>query len=230
MFVGMNSRTYGMTDAAFTPALGRPELTDDYDRAIRTWTREHVWRSALLAQVAPRHGETILDVGCGTGSFAILMKQAAPGAHIVGLDPDPHVLRLAAAKADAAGVEIEWRQGFAREAAGSSGGFDKAVSSLVFHQVPRPEKRAGIAAMLAAVHHGGELHIADYARQRGLMRVLFRLTVQNLDGIANTQPNADGALEALLAETSTAAARPTRVIQTLTGAISLFRIAVPEAR
>ena len=52
-----------MTDAAFTPALGRPEFTDDYDRAIRTWPRECVWRSALLAQVAPRHGETILDVG-----------------------------------------------------------------------------------------------------------------------------------------------------------------------
>lgn len=213
-----------MADTAFTPALGRAELTDDYDRAIRTWTREHMWRGALLAQVAPRDGDVILDVGCGTGSFAILLKQAAPGARVVGLDPDPHILRLAAAKAEAAGVEIEWRQGFSRDAEGHRGGFDKAVSSLVFHQVPMAEKSAGIAAMLAAVRPGGEVHIADYARQRGLMRLLFRLTVQKIDGVADTQPNADGALEAIIAETSAAAARPTHVIRTLTGAISMFRL------
>lgn len=70
-----------MSDAAFTPALGRAHL-DDYDRAIRIWTRESVWRGALLRQVAPRSGETILDVGCGTGSFAVMLKQAAPGARV----------------------------------------------------------------------------------------------------------------------------------------------------
>ncbi|MFB9773962.1 class I SAM-dependent methyltransferase [Sphingomonas yabuuchiae] len=74
-------------------------------------TRERTWRGALLRQLAPKEGESILDVGCGTGSFAIMLKRAAPGARIVGLDPDPAVLAIAAAKARAAGVEIEWREG-----------------------------------------------------------------------------------------------------------------------
>lgn len=93
----------------FTPALGRPGMTGAYDLAIRLLTRERRWRSALLEQLAPNDRDAILDVGCGTGTFALLVKQAAPGARVVGLDPDPAVLEIAAAKACAAGVAIEWR-------------------------------------------------------------------------------------------------------------------------
>lgn len=209
----------------FTPALGYSRLTGAYDLAIRLLTRESAWRSALLDQVAPQSCETIIDVGCGTGSFAILMKQKAPCARIIGLDPDPEVLGRAAAKATKAGVDVEWRQGFASDVADFGERFDKAVSSLVFHQVPMAGKRSGIAAMAAALKPGGELHIADYAAQTSpLMRSLFRLTVQLLDGLADTQPNADGVIEAILTNISGAPLRARRVIPTLTGAISLFQI------
>src|SRR5436309_2568356 len=75
---------------------------------------------------------------------------------------------------------------------------DVVVTSLMFHQVPMAEKQAGRAAMYAALRPGGRLVIADYGRQRGLMRLLFRLTIQRLDGVADTQPNADGALPRLV--------------------------------
>ncbi|API61535.1 hypothetical protein BSL82_19070 (plasmid) [Tardibacter chloracetimidivorans] len=216
-------------DERFTPALGRAGLTGAYDFAIRLLTRERLWRTALLGQVAPRNGETILDVGCGTGSFALLMKGRAPDARIIGLDPDADVLHRAEAKARRAGVEIEWRQGFASDAATLGARFDKTVSSLVFHQVPLAGKRSGIAAMAAALKPGGELHIADYAAQTSpLMRSLFRLTVQRLDGFADTQPNAEGAIEAILADLAGGPVAPLRAIPTLTGAISLFLLQAPK--
>lgn len=103
-----------------------------------------------------------------------MLKQAAPGARTIGLDPDPAVLGMAARKAQEAGLEVEWRQGFAREAADFRVELDRAVSSLVFHQVPLPGKREGVAAMFASVRPGGEVHIADYARQKSVvMRSLF---------------------------------------------------------
>lgn len=157
-----------------------------------------------------------------------MMKRAAPRVRVIGLDPDPRVLSIAADKAKRAGVDIEWRCAFARDAAAFAGTIDKAVSSLVFHQVPPAGKREGLAAMFAAVRPGGEVHIADYARQPGLMmRALFRLTVQMVDGKADTQPNVDGALETELATLTGTQVYPTLVVPTLTGAISLFRAIQP---
>lgn len=98
----------------------------------------------MLAQIALCVGETIVDAGCGTGTLAIMLKRAVPGARVIALDPDPHVLAIAAAKAESDSVEIEWHQGFARDAAALAGSVDKAVSSLVFHQVLIAEKRTGM--------------------------------------------------------------------------------------
>ncbi|MGQ0589774.1 MAG: methyltransferase domain-containing protein, partial [Sphingosinicella sp.] len=147
----------------------------------------------------------------------------------LGVGVEAEVLDRARAKAARAGVEIEWRQGFAHDAAALGERFDKAVSSLVFHQVPLAGKAAGIAAMAEAVRAGGEIHIADFARQRGrLMRTLFGI-VGRLDGAENTRPNADGALERILGGLSAAAAEPTRRVATPLGEISLFRLRTPDA-
>lgn len=214
-----------MENPRFTPALGRPGLTGAYDLAVRLLTREKKWRAALLEQVAPQADETILDVGCGTGTFAIMIKRIAPVARIIGLDPDGAILKRAADKARRAGVAIELRQGFARDAANIGGFVDKIVSSLVFHQMPLRDKRAGLAAMFAAARVGGEIHIADYAYQPDkAMRRAFRLTVQFIDGIEDTQHNADGALESILSDLTGRSVTPEQVIRTPTGAISLFKV------
>lgn len=214
-------------ERAFVPALGWSALTPLYDGVIRALTRERIWRCALLDQIAPKPGELILDVGCGTGTLAILIKARTPSAHVVGLDPDPDVLARAAAKARSAGADIEWRQGFARDAASLGLTFDKAVSSVVFHQVPIAEKEAGIAAMANAVRPGGEVHIADFARQRSpLMRTLFGI-VGRVDGRENTKPNADGALERIIGVIEPGAAEPKRIVPTSIGEISLFMWRTP---
>ncbi len=207
----------------FTPAAGRFVPTSAYDRLLALLTREAVWRTALLEAIAPKPGERILDVGCGTGTLGILIKQTAPGATVVGLDPDAEARRIAEAKAEAAGVAIEWQNGFARDAA-NFGPFDKVVSSLVFHQVPIAEKVAGLAAMLAATKAGGTMIVCDYAAQRSwLMRQAFKI-VQSADGRTNTQPNADGflenELEAIYGKPITAG----EAFNTPTGTISIFRL------
>lgn len=212
-----------MQTVDFTPAAGHSALTPAYDLAIRLLTRERRWREALIEQIAPRNGQTILDVGCGTGTLAIMLKRRAPGARLVGLDPDPEVLARAAAKAQRAGVEIEWQKGLAPDSAGL-GQFDHVVSTLVFHQVSPSGKTAGLKAMFEATRPGGHLHIADYCRQPDwLMRQLFRI-IQMIDGKANTQANVEGAVENILATLSGSGVAPRSVVRTPTGTISLFRL------
>jgi hypothetical protein len=64
--------------------------------------------------------------------------------------------------------------------------------------------------------------IADYGRQWGLMRLLFRLTIQRLDGVADTQPNADGVLPELVRATGFDNVREAARIHTVTGTIALI--------
>ena len=198
----------------FTPALGHATLTPLYDSAIAVLTREGRWRNALVQQIAPKATDVIVDVGCGTGTLVLMLKRVAPSATIIGLDPDPAVLDLAKAKAQRAGANEVQRL--------AELGVTKAVSSLVFHQTPMSEKRAGVLAMHDALLPSGELHVADYGLQRTpLMRTLFR-QIQRLDGVENTTPNAEGVLPRLMSEAGFVDVTETVVIPTPTGSISLY--------
>lgn len=214
----------------YVSALGRPELTGLYDRVVAVVARERVWRAAFLTLVEPRPGETILDVGCGTGAFAVMLKTACPAARIIGVDPDPAILALAAAKARQAGVEIEWRHALGDRLAdiAPARSVDKVVSSLVLHQCPLPMKQAILDAMHATLKPGGAMVVADYGLQRtALMRLLFRL-VQMVDGFDLTIPNARGVLPSLMAQAGFAGIEERRVIPTPTGSISLYTAGRPS--
>ncbi|UAL12271.1 class I SAM-dependent methyltransferase [Caulobacter segnis] len=209
--------------AQYVPALGRPELTGAYDLVVSLATRERRWRAALLAALAPRDGETIVDIGCGTGSQAIAIKRARPGARVVGIDPDPAVLAIAEAKAERAGVSIEWILGLGDRADTlvGRGVADAVISSLVLHQCDEPVKGEILKAMARLARPGARVLIADYGRQRGLMRLLFRM-VQAVDGFERTEFNAIGALPGLMRASGLTAVTERDRFATPTGSISIY--------
>lgn len=212
-------------EKAFTPALGDPRFTPLYDYAIAALTRENVWRGKLVTHIDPNAADRILDVGCGTGSLAIWLKKLAPRADIIGIDPDPIIIARARRKAEKVGVSIDWRNGFLTPAIYADiGTVTKVVSSLVFHQIPLCEKRNILSTIGTILRPGGTLHIADYGLQRTMfMRFLFRRTVQLIDGIADTQPNADGILPSLMESSGFRDISESEVIPTATGSISVYR-------
>ncbi|MER8102883.1 methyltransferase domain-containing protein [Kitasatospora sp. NPDC094016] len=212
-----------MTDRAFTPAAGRLGPVRFYDPIV-SLTRERLWRSLLAMHVAPRPDDVILDVGCGTGSLAVLLGRVEPRARVIGVDPDPTTLEVARRKAAAAGVTPEWRIGMGDAVADLVGAetADTVVSSLVLHQCPIPMKQAVLASMHTALRPGGKLVIADFGRQRtAAMRLAFRI-VQLADGKEDTQPNADGILPRLISEAGFHGVRETETVATLTGSLSFY--------
>lgn len=215
-----------MPDKPFTPALGRFLPARFFDTAALL-VRQHVWRPQVVALAALRPGELAVDVGCGTGTLALLLHASAPAARVIGVDPDAHLLTLARRKAAAAptqGGGVEWREGLGDELTElvGAGVADVVVSSLVLHQCPLAVKRGILAAAYDVLRPGGRLVLADYGLQRTrVMRSAFRI-VQFVDGRADTQPNADGILPELIAAAGFSAVREVHVVPTVTGSISVL--------
>ena len=177
----------------------------------------------------PRPSDIIADIGCGTGSLLALLGRTAKRPKLIGIDPDDRILRRARRKLEAMGIVITLKQGYLRDVRAllAGAGVNKIASSLVFHQVPPAEKRAGFSSMYSALCPSGELHIADFGLQRTrLMQSLFRI-VQCVDGYENTQPNAEGILPSLIKEAGFAQVTETLVIPTLTGSIYLYKAIRP---
>src|SRR5205823_11117127 len=91
------------------------------------------------------------------------------------------------------GFDIEFREALADDLPFEDGSFDRVVSSLVFHHLPREVKERSAAEIARVLRPGGELHVADWGPGDPLMRLAF-FTTQLLDGFERTEDNIKGRL------------------------------------
>ncbi|MBL9100955.1 MAG: class I SAM-dependent methyltransferase [Myxococcales bacterium] len=207
----------------YVPALGHAWLTGLYDPVMRTTMREATFKSRLIAQAGVHPGHHVLDVGCGTATLTMAIKQAEPMAEVVGLDGDPEVLRRAARKAADAGVVITLDEGFSDQLPYADASFDRVLTSLLLHHLDRGSKRRTLAEIHRVLRPGGQLHIADWGRAADpVMRAAF-LLVQLLDGFANTTDNVRGRIPAMLSEAGFVDVAETDRLRTVFGTLSLYR-------
>lgn len=122
---------------SYIPALRYESLTRFYDPVLRATLKEDRFKRLLVEQAALRPGHRVLDVGCGTATLIILLKQTCAEAEVNGLDGDLKVLALARTKIETAGLDIGLTQGLAWEAPFPPASFDRIVSSLVFHHLTK---------------------------------------------------------------------------------------------
>jgi ubiquinone/menaquinone biosynthesis C-methylase UbiE len=112
----------------------------------------------------------ILDLGCGTGSTTLMLKQAFPQAQVTGLDFSPYMLVMADHKAKAAGLNIQWRHGNAEETGFPDASFDLVTASLLFHETPPTASKSILRECFRLLTAGGEVLILD-GNQKTLRQV-----------------------------------------------------------
>lgn len=218
-----NTEDEKMKPMSYIPALRFNWLTRFYDPLIRATLKEDRFRGLLLDQAAVQPGHTVLDVGCGTGTLALMLKQREPAAEVFGVDGDPNVLKIAEQKFSAAGVSINIHQGPASEAPFAKASFDRVVSTLVFHHLSTDDKLKTLRRIRTWLKPHGELHIADWGKaQNSLMRAAFVL-VQVLDGFKTTTDNVKGKLPELIHEAGFTGVEETHREMTVFGTLSLYR-------
>jgi len=214
---------------SYIPALGHHWLTQFYDPIVRFTTRESTFKAALLRQGRIQAGHRVLDLGCGTGTLALLVKQTSPAAEVFGLDADGRALQLARAKMPGTGLEVQLDQGFASALPYASASFDRVLSSLFFHHLSSQLKDQAMLEVLRVLRPGGEFHIADWGRPTSAaMRFAF-VGIQMLDGFATTRDSVMGVLPELLSLARFETVELTHNYSTLFGTLSLYRARKPRA-
>lgn len=186
---------------AYIPPLRFHALTPLYDSAVRWTTNERAFRKSMLeAMRAGKPPANVLDIGCGTGSYAILLKHEFPAARIVGFDADERALHIARLKAADHRVDIEFHRADARQLPLPDGSFDAASASLFFHHLQDGDKLTVMGQLHRCLKPGGRLIVADWHRPPSMSgRMRFAL-VRGLDGFAVTRVHASGAFPSLLVE------------------------------
>jgi ubiquinone/menaquinone biosynthesis C-methylase UbiE len=121
---------------------------------------ETLVRQGLLDAIQSRP-RRILDLGCGTGSTTLLLKQAFPQAEVIGLDLSPYMLVVAEHKAKKAGLDIRWRHSNAEKTSFPPNSFDLVTASLLFHETPPPIAQAILRESYRLLTVGGEMLILD---------------------------------------------------------------------
>jgi ubiquinone/menaquinone biosynthesis C-methylase UbiE len=132
---------------------------------FRGQMRELRQRTATLAQLQP--GETVLDIGCGTGTLALeVAGRVGRAGRVAGVDPGREQIARARAKAARRHVPIEFQIGVIEQIPFPDQTFDVVFSTLMMHHLPAPLKRQGLAEIARVLKPGGRLVIADFTRKQ----------------------------------------------------------------
>ncbi|MHB8660053.1 MAG: class I SAM-dependent methyltransferase [Solirubrobacteraceae bacterium] len=145
-------------------------------------------------------GMDVLDVATGTGNVAI--PAAKRGASVVAIDLTPELLEQAHARADAAGVTVDWREGDADQLVFADGSFDCVLSTFGVQFAPDPY--AAAAELVRVCRPGGVIGVCSWTPEgvpgRYIALLKRHLNVRG-DGPSSTDWGDEKAVRGLFADT-----------------------------
>ncbi len=137
-----------------------------YDLLV--WTvslgKEGRFREKALDLVELKPGESVLDIGCGTGTLAIAAKQrVGPAGRVYGIDASPEMIARAVKKAEKSGMEITFANAPAEGLPFSAGQFDVVLSTVMLHHLPRKIRHQCACEVRRVLKPRGRFLAIDFA-------------------------------------------------------------------
>ena len=163
-----------MSQREFLPAAGRDVFLPLYDPMVRLMGFGRAVQE-LISQAHIESGESVLDVGCGTGTLIVMLKRQHSAVQMTGLDPDPKALRRARKKTSRAGVSVQLDHGFADDLPYPEASFDRVFSSFMFHHLDEQERERTSREVLRVLKPGGSFHLLDFVADDGAHGFFERL-------------------------------------------------------
>ena len=177
------------TNEEYIPALSYRFLTPFYDFIQKYIVRDVRYKNLLIEQADIRPSQSVLDLGCGTGTLAVMVKQKHPSAEVSGLDADPEMLKVARYKSSQLKAPVKFDVGFTNNLPYPDQAFDRVLSSIMIHHLKTPDKKKTAQEVFRVLKPGGQLHIVDfgkpvtwYGKMLGPFLHRFEEANDNIDG------------------------------------------------
>lgn len=132
--------------------------------------------------------EKVLDVGCGTGTLAVLAKQTTKDAEINGIDASPEMIARAQQKAKQKQLDVNFQLGLVEDLQFPDDSIDVVMNSLMFHHLPSVDlKKKALQEMLRVLKPGGRVLVVDFEPPKpGLYKSFLTMIIGDMTSIDNT--------------------------------------------
>ncbi len=157
------------------PPMNKSWLTPWYDFLCTISGFGKRFKMKVLKLMTVKDGETIVDVGCGTGMFLELAAKKYPHVKLMGIDPDKEALVIAKSRLKKLNRPAEFHEAFAEAIPLQDVSVNICVSSLAFHHMPDLIKQKAAKEIFRILKPGGCFIIADFGKSESfLLKTLLR--------------------------------------------------------
>jgi len=203
----------------YVPKASFDLLLPFYPQLVSWLLKDEETRARLIEQAQIGAGHQVLEIGCGTGELALMIKLREPNAHVYALDPDPDKLARVMGKSQEYGYPIRVYRGVSQRLPFPTEAIDRVMASFVIHRLTRAEKLAAFREAYRVLYFEGSLHVLDFAPPVTRWEQLLVRCFQRGERI---QPHLAGELPALMAQAGLVRARETHSVSTPIGRLALF--------
>lgn len=135
---------------------------------LLTFGRERAFRERALSLAHLSAGESVLDIGCGTGTLAIAAKaHVGRNGYVCGIDAAPEMIARAGKKARTTGLEVDFKNALVESLPFQDGQFDVVLSTLMLHHLPGKLRNQCAAEVRRVLRPGGRFLAIDFGTAPG---------------------------------------------------------------
>jgi ubiquinone/menaquinone biosynthesis C-methylase UbiE len=142
------------------------KMVPTYDSFMKKTTlgRESALRETTVTLAGVKPGDSVLEIGCGTGTLTLAAKQkAGSSGKVYGIDVIPGMIETSQRKAAAANLDVTFQEGSINDIPFSENQFDIVMCSFMIFHMSEGVRRKGFTEIYRVLKPNGRLLIVDSA-------------------------------------------------------------------
>ncbi len=156
-------------------------MVNTYDRYMNRITlgRESKLRNMTVGLARIREGESVLEIGCATGSLTLAAKRkAGSSGYVAAIDLIPGMIEVSREKAKKEGLEVNFQPGSIEDIPFPDRQFDAVLCSFMIFHMSEGVRNKGLEEISRVLKPGGRLLVLDLAVpqkafSRGALKLLL---------------------------------------------------------